>query len=250
MPEAGHNKVGISCTACPLRKLDCFRPFTAEELRFVAGFKRGELRVGDGAIVLTEGSKAPHLYTVLSGWGYRFKILDDGRRQILNYVMPGDLVGLQGTLMQEMQHSVAAIGPLTLCVFQRDKLNELFQDHPSLAYDLTWIAAREEQILDEHLLSVGRRSAIERASYLLAFLYRRARTVRLLAGSNRLVPITQQHVADTLGLSLVHTNKTLRKLSQRGLVQWLERGCRILDEEGLIHVARWHSSPERPRPFV
>ena len=238
------------CRNCPLRKRERFRDFTATELSFVQSFKTGELAIAKGATILSEGSPSPHLYTVLSGWGFRYKFLEDGRRQILNYVMPGDIVGLQGSLMEKMQHSVEALGPMTLCVFERTRLMELYRNHSELAYDLTWIAAREEQMLDEHLLSVGRRTALERSAYLLAFLYRRARAVELLAPAKRLLPITQSHVADTLGLSVVHTNKTLRKIARRGLVRWVDRGCEVLDDDALVTIANWSGDFEAERPFI
>jgi CRP-like cAMP-binding protein len=226
-----------------------FREFASEELEFVSRFKRGELAVDAGAAILVEGAHSAHLYTVLSGWGFRYKTLEDGRRQILNYVMPGDLVGLQGTIMGEMQHSVEALSPVSLCVFERDKLMTLYNRHSSLAFDLTWIAAREERILDEHLLSIGRRSALERAAYLLAYLHQRAKTLGLFAAKDFL-PITQQHIADTLGLSIVHTNKTLKKLAQRGLIHWQERGCDILDGKHLAAIAGWEGLGEIKRPFI
>jgi CRP-like cAMP-binding protein len=237
------------CEHCPLRSLPHFRNFTTEELGFVSHFKRGELAVDPGASILVEGSHSAHLYTVLSGWGFRYKTLEDGRRQILNYIMPGDLVGLQGTIMGEMQHSVEALSPVTLCVFERDKLMTLYNHHASLAFDLTWIAAREESILDEHLLSVGRRTALERAAYLLAYLHQRATILRLFPTPDFL-PITQQHIADTLGLSIVHTNKTLKKLAQRGLLRWQERGCEILKGDGLAALAGWEGLGETKRPFI
>jgi CRP-like cAMP-binding protein len=187
---------------------------------------------------------------VLSGWGFRYKLLPDGRRQILNYAMPGDLIGLQGSLMEEMSHSVEALSPMLLCVFERDQLYELYRNHPGLAYDITWLASREEQMLDENLLSVGRRTALERAAYLIAFIAGRAASVSLDSTNPLEIPITQQHVADTLGLSLVHTNKTLRKLVQRRLISWQERGCVVRDIEGLLDVARWEGMNETVRPLV
>lgn len=238
------------CDKCPLKNLAHFRKFDATELAFVSEFKTGELSVDTGATIIVEGAHSAHLYTLLSGWGFRHKLLEDGRRQILNYVMPGDLIGLQGTLMGEMQHSVEALSPVTLCVFERDRLTKLFEKHATLAYDVTWIAAREERILDEHLLSIGRRSALERAAYLLVFLYKRARACGLASSTKRTVPITQQHIADTLGLSTVHTNKTLRKLASRGMIRWLDRGCEVLNAEGLSEIAGWAYDVEEGRPFI
>lgn len=240
----------VPCEQCPLRAMPCFRPFSADELHFVAGFKRGELVIEPGATILAEGAHSAQLFTLLSGWAYRFKLLDDGRRQILNYCLPGDLVGLQGTVIGVMEHSVEALSPVVLCVFQRDRMSELFRRQPGLAFDVTWLAAREERMLDENLLSVGRRTALERAAYLLAFLHQRAMAVGLGGSRALLIPITQQHVADTLGLSIVHTNKTLRKLVARGLIRWHGRACEVLDAEGLMQEAGWDGLPERRRPLI
>ena len=138
---------------------------------------------------------------------------------------------------------------MVLCVFQRDKLDGLFEGYPGLGFDVTWLAAREERMLDEHLLSLGRRTAVERAAYLLAFLYSRAETLGRV--KDRLqIPITQQHVADTLGLSIVHTNKTLRKLADKGLIRWLDRSCEVVDPEGLQELADWDGLNERKRPLI
>lgn len=237
------------CQQCPLRTLPDFRDFTPKELDFVSHFKSGELSSERGATILVEGMHSAHLFTVLSGWAFRYKLLPDGRRQIMNYVLPGDLIGLQGSLMGEMDHSVEALTPVTLCVFERSKLERLFERHASLAYDLTWIASAEERILDEHLLSIGRRTALERTAYLLSFIHQRAHLAGV-NGGRRVIPITQQHVADTLGLSLVHTNKTLRKLADRKLMRWQEKGCEILDADGLQALAGWEGLKRGPRPFI
>nr|WP_314090696.1 Crp/Fnr family transcriptional regulator [uncultured Shinella sp.] len=237
------------CQQCPLRSLPDFRDFTPKELDFVSQFKSGELSIERGATILVEGMHSAHLFTVLSGWAFRYKLLPDGRRQIMNYVLPGDLIGLQGSLMGEMDHSIEALTPVTLCVFERSKLERLFERHASLAYDLTWIAAAEERILDEHLLSIGRRTALERTAYLLSFIHQRAHSSGV-NGGRRVIPITQQHVADTLGLSLVHTNKTLRKLADRNLMRWQDKGCEILDADALQALAGWEGLKRGPRPFI
>lgn len=239
----------VACEKCPLRSLPAFRDFTPGELSFVSNFKTGELTAEQGTVILSEGSHSAHLFTLLSGWAFRFKMLDDGRRQILNYLLPGDLVGLQGSVIGEMEHSVEALTPLVLCVFQRNRLDELFSNHPGLSFDVTWLASREERMLDDHLLSLGRRSALERAAYLLAFLHKRAVTVGM-NGADLKIPLTQQHVADTLGLSIVHTNKTLRKLTNRGLIRWQGGGCEVRDADELARIAGWDGQDERVRPLI
>ena len=238
------------CAQCPLRELDTFRDFTSGQLEFVGSFKTGELNVDAGATIFVESMHSAHLFTVLEGWAFRYKMLEDGRRQIMNYVLPGELIGLQGSVMGEMQRSVEALSAVKLCVFERARLNEIFTKHPNLAYDLTWIAAREERILDENLLSIGRRSALERAAFLLAFMHVRAKAAGLAPNRRVTVPITQQHVADTLGLSIVHTNKTLKRLSNRELIRWHDRSCEIIDAGALQDIAGWAHEPEEQRPFI
>jgi CRP/FNR family transcriptional regulator len=241
----------VPCEKCPLRQLECLREFTAKELEFVSSFKSGELNVQAGTSILLQSTNSAHLYTVLSGWAFRYKTLVDGRRQILNYALPSDLIGLQGSVNDEMQHSVEALTDVMLCVFPREKLWDLYTNYPALAFDVTWIAAREEQMLDEGLTSVGRRTAMERLAYLLLALFQRAEEVGLTKGNTIQFPFTQQHVADTLGMSLVHTNKTLQRLSATKTMRWKERRFEILDREALTKLANYERSALRARrPFI
>jgi CRP-like cAMP-binding protein len=227
------------CEQCPIRGLKVFRPFAAEELAFVNSFKAGELTVDPRASILQEGTSSTHLFTVLTGWAFRYKMLSDGRRQILNFALPGDFLGLQASMFNEMTHSVEALTPMLLCVFPRERIWELYEHYASLSFDITWLAAREEQILDSNLLNVGRRNALERTAYLILHLFTRARDVGLAAKSGLTLPITQQHVADTLGMSIVHTNKTLRRLYDRKLLSWKSQRLEILDMSGLEELAQW-----------
>ncbi|MEI9803340.1 MAG: Crp/Fnr family transcriptional regulator [Pseudolabrys sp.] len=238
------------CEQCPLRKQACLRPFTADELAFVKEFKVDELHVDAGASFLRQGAGSEHLYTVLRGWAFRYKMLDDGRRQILNYALPADMVGLQGTLMHEMEHSVEALSPLVLCVFPRAKLYDLYSRFPSLAFDITWLAAREEQLIDEHLVSLGRRTALERTAFLLLHLFVRAEEAGMVKNGVIQFPFTQQHLADTLGMSLVHTNKTLRRLLVSKAIRWKDRVFEMVDRAALAAIAGDDVSPRQGRPFI
>ena len=241
----------VPCEKCPLRDIHALREFSAKELEFVSEFKSGELNIQAGTNVLLQGTNSAHLYTILSGWAFRYKTLPDGRRQILNFALPADFLGLQGSINDEMQHSVEALTDMMLCVFPREKLWNLYRDYPTLAFDVTWLAAREEQILDEHLLSVGRRTAMERLAYLLLVTFQRAEEVGLTKGNSIQLPFTQQHVADMLGMSLVHTNKTLRRLTATKTVRWKERRFEMLDREALAKLASYAPQAQRARrPFI
>jgi CRP/FNR family transcriptional regulator len=249
VPLPGGRKV--PCEKCPLRGCESLRDFSAKEIEFVANFKSGELHIEAGTSILLQGTNSAHLYTILSGWAFRYKTLSDGRRQILNYAMPADLLGLQGSVNDEMQHSVEALTDIVLCVFPREKLWDLYVGFPTLAFDVTWLAAREEQVLDEHLLSVGRRSALERLAYLLLALFQRAEQIGLTKNNSIQFPFTQQHVADTLGMSLVHTNKTLKRLMATKAVRWKDRLFEVLDRDELARLAKYEPAVQRARrPFI
>ena len=240
----------VPCEKCPLRAEPALRDFSQDELDFIAGFKSGELTAAAGTTLLMQGTASAHLYTVLSGWAVRYKTLPDGRRQILNFVLPADFIGLQGTVLGEMQHSVEALSDMVLCMFPRERLWELYRGHPSLAFDLTWIAAREEQMLDEHLVSVGRRKALERIAFVLLHLFLRAEQVRMTSNNKVEFPFTQQHLADALGMSLVHTNKTLQRLMASKAARWKNRTFEVLDREALTAIAGYQMNDRQPRPFI
>ena len=240
----------VPCPQCPLREQKGLRDFTPEELAFVRTLKTDEIHVPAGTSFLQQGERSEQLYTVLKGWAFRYKMLDDGRRQILNFALPADLVGLQGSLMDEMEHSVEALTDVSLCVFPREKIGALYGNVPSLAYDLTWLAARSEQLGDEHLLSVGQRTALERTAYVLLTLFVRAEEVGLVKGNIVQFPFTQQHLADTLGMSLVHTNKTLKRLYAGNTIRWKSGIFELLDRAKLNELAGGDIIVRRQRPFI
>lgn len=238
----------VACAACPLRSTGHFRELVGGALEFIDEFKIGELTIEAGSPLILEGSNSPHLYTLFQGWAFRFKSLADGRRQVLNYAMRGDFIGLQSSLFDTMGHGVEALTPVRLCVFPRDRLWGLFEKHAALGFDITWLAAREERTLDEQLLSIGRRSAIEKLAFTICFLVSRARSVGLVENDRLHLPITQQLLADTIGMSVVHTNKTLQRLRAMRCIRWDRGELEIVDEGRLIEIAQTEleEPPERP----
>jgi CRP-like cAMP-binding protein len=254
-PEAAmqHAKTPVDttpCRRCPLRRRQSFRELSEPEIGFMESFKRGELVVAPGATILLEESASPHLYTILEGWAIRHKQLVDGRRQVLNFALPGDLVGLQMAVTNDMQHTVTALTRTVLCVFQRDRVWSVFRDHPELGFAMTWIAAREEQLLDGHLLSVGQRSAAERAGYLALHLYDRACDVGYARDDALPAPFGRAEFADALGITPVHLSRTLRKLADRKLMRWTEDVLRIEDRPRLEAFAAYERLNGTPRPLI
>lgn len=240
----------VRCENCPLRELSTFRELNEREVEFMNQFKRGELVVDPGATILLEGSASPHIYTILEGWAYRHKEIDDGRLQVLNFALPGELIGLQIAIMNDMQHTVTALTRVRLCVFQRDKVWSVYQDHPALAYAMTWVAAREEQLLDGHLLSIGQRSAIERTAYLALHLYDRAAAVGYAKGDVLPTPFSRSHFADAIGVTSVHLSRTLRRLRSDRLMLWQDGEIQLLDRKGMEALSSYESTEGERRPLI
>ncbi|TDQ64404.1 CRP-like cAMP-binding protein [Maritalea mobilis] len=234
----------ISCKHCPLRDLDMFVPMTGRELSFMERFKSGELEVEAGATLMLEGATSPHMYTPIEGMGLRYKTLETGKRQVINFVFPGDFIGLQAGLMKEMQHSVEASTPMKLCVFNRSELWTLFEHHPERAYDPTWISAVEEHLLGESLAIVGHMSGKERVARALVRVHDRAFALGMVKENKLPLPYRQQDLADAIGLSLVHTNKTLQKLKDQGVAAWQDGVLHVKDYEGLCKLAKLDAKPD------
>ena len=229
----------VPCARCPLTSCPGLRPHDLDEIPVIQAFKTGEIRADRGETVIEQEVTQGGLYTVLEGVLMRYRSMEDGRRQIVNFMFPGDLVGLQGAFGEPASHSVEALLPSRLCTFDSVRFYDLVVARPTLGYDITWLAAKEETALEEHLVALGRRSAKERVAYLALWLIERARATCLADDHNRLeVTITQTQISDMLGLSLVHTNRTIKALEREGRVLWRQGAIEIPD---LDEVATFHS---------
>lgn len=241
----------LSCFECALRPCEVFKPVTPDELATINDIKKQHLRLSAGAVIVRAGEAAPQLYTLYSGWAFRFKTLPDGRRQILNFLLPGDLLGLQAAMFDTALHGIEALTDVQLCMLPRRDVWDLFGTMPGLAFDVTWLGAREESIVDENLTSVGRRTAAERVAALIVSLYKRAKLLGLVAeGDSFAFPPTQQHIADALGLSLVHTNKTLAKLRRMGMFTTNNGTLTLTNPRVFERVALYFDEDIPRRPLI
>ena len=240
------------CNDCRLRDAtDAFTLLSPQQLALVESLRLGSVTVPAGAAVIGEQVPNGKLFTLYAGWAFRYKTLSDGRRQILGFVLPGDLVGLQQEFGDTAAHGVEALTECTLCVFPGEQLWNLFRSDPRLGYDVTWLAARSEGQVDDNLLTTGRRTAAERVAVLLVQLYRRLERLGLVDADGSVpFPLNQQHMADALGLSLVHTNRTLRQLARLGLQHIAQGRLQLPNPRALERAAEYFDLPPRRVPLL
>jgi CRP-like cAMP-binding protein len=240
----------VNCFECALRACGLFKPVSQNELAVINDIKRDHLTVPAGTEIIRAEQDSAELYTLYSGWAFRFKTLPDGRRQILNFLLPGDLVGLQAAMFEAAQHGIEALTDVELCLLPRHKVWSLFGQMSELAFDLTWLGAREEGYVDENLLSAGQRSAAERIAALIIILYKRADALALVTDQTFAFPLSQQHIADALGLSLVHTNKTLARLRRMGMYTQANGSLTLTNPRVLERVAQHFDKELARRPLI
>jgi CRP-like cAMP-binding protein len=240
----------VPCHECALRACKLFKHVTDEELNSIDEIKREHLIVTAGDEIIRIGDEAPEIYTLYSGWAFRYKMLADGRRQILSFLLPGDLLGLQAAMFDAALYGIEALSDVQLCVLPRKKVWALFGQMPGLAFDVAWLGSRSESFVDENLTSVGRRTAAERVAALVVTLYKRAKVLAMVKDETFAFPLTQQHIADALGLSLVHTNKTLAKLKRMGMFKQ-QNGTMTLTNPRVLERVAQHFDEEVPmRPLI
>lgn len=241
-----------ACTRCPLRSVELFHPRSSADIAEIARYKQREVRLSAGQLLIHEGQASDRIYTLLDGWAYRFRTLADGRRQILQFLLAGDLAGAQQAIVGNAWHGVRTLTEATFCVFGPELVRHQLLGVHNLGGDISVLLAHECSALEEHLMNLGQRSALERMASLLLTTFRRAASLQPdRSASGVFFPATQQDIADTLGLSLVHTNKTMRRL-ERLTGCSLSRGwLRVSDPKALSRIANLYSDgrPAR-RPLI
>lgn len=241
---------GVNCESCRLRRQPAFIAKAPREIDWTQKLKTGQRRVAAGQDLIRAGETQAELYTLYSGWAFRHQTLPDGRRQILNFFLPGDLIGFQASLISAAEHSVEALTDIEVCVFARRKVWRIFREMPELAFQLAWLGAREEGMVDENLTSVGQRTARERMAALILGLFRRAQHLSMVEDSEFEFPLRREHLADALGLSLVHTIKTWSSLRKAGLFTQNGTRLRLLNPRLTARLASYYESGWRSRPIL
>ena len=186
-----------------------------------------------GQEIVSAGEPMDAVLVMREGWAARFKELEDGRRQILNILLPGDIFDLQVLVAAEADHGVVALTAGSTYAIAPQAVRDLMAGSGGLTMAFWWTQVQEEAFLREQIVRNGRQSAQERIGHLLLELHRRAQIVNLAGEDTLRLPMTQTQIADTLGLTPIHTNRVLRRLVREGYIETNRQWIRFLDADSL-----------------
>lgn len=187
--------------------------------------------------VISEGERPDHVHLILDGWAARYKLIADGARQFTAYLIPGDFCDLHVTILREMDHGILALTPITVAYIAHGELEALTAERPALTRALWWATLVDEAVLRSWIVNIGRRDARTGIAHLMCEMHVRMRNVGLVEEGGFELPLTQEQLADTLGMTPVHANRVLRQLADDGLIAFKSRHLFIPDVAALRAVA-------------
>ncbi len=211
-----------------VQKLSSYLALTTAEVAYLNSLHEPTRKIQRHREIIIAGRHYDCLFILCSGVVSRYKVLPDGKRQVLNLGLPGDFIGVPACLFDVAVNSVSTLTDVVLSPVSFEKLPCLFAQFPRLGAALFWCTACDAAMYGEHLVDLGRRSAYERLAHLILELLARLRTAGLADELSYTLPLTQEFVADLLGLSVPHINRMIRCLREEGLAT-------IEDQRVVIH---------------
>jgi CRP-like cAMP-binding protein len=224
------------------RKLSRLVTFAPEEIAMLDALQSATRVIRRNREIMSEGRKYDALLILMDGVAIRSRVLRDGRRQVLNIALPGDFIGFPSAFSQRALYSISALNDCAVAPVPFPQLFSLFDAQPKVAAAIFWSFAREAAMYAEHVIDVGRRSALERIAHFLLELLTRLQVIGLADDRSFRMPLTQELIGDALGLSVPHVNRTLRQLRNDELVSIEEHVVIIKDAEALSALADFEGS--------
>jgi len=239
------NLISLEGSEPLIRKLTAAGPLTDRDIRV---FERSHVRkVPRDTDLFSDGDSVDDILFLAEGWAYRYRLLGDGRRQVVNFLIPGDLVG---PITPTAQQFAATLTDSLIRRLSRHNLADAMTDCPDFSAAVEALIAAEYAQLAERTVSLGRRNAKERMAHFLLELFERLNRVGLVDENSFELPLTQEMIGDALGLSVVHVNRTLRTLREERLATVGFGRATIHDPEVLSTVAESEDGSHVPREEV
>lgn len=190
-----------------------------------------------GTHLIREGDEPDPVFVILEGWACGYKILPDGGRQIISFMLPGDFCDIHIAILHAIDHNIMTLTKTRVASLPRAEMEVLVQARPMLTQAFWWSQLVDQSISRSWIVSMGRRKSVERVAHLMCELYIRMRNIGLASDDECSMPLTQIVLADALGLTPVHVNRVLRILKTAKVMQLSHGSLRIIDSEKLAKIA-------------
>lgn len=225
-----------------IQKLGLFVALSEFELSVLGSLEKRRRTFVAGQDLVHQGQSDQAAYILASGWACSYKLLEDGQRQIIDFQIAGDFLGLRSVLLKLSDHSIEPVTDIEVTEIRAADLLDAFTQAPRLATAVLWAASRDEAMVVEHLTDVGRRNAVVRMAHFLLELGARLALVGRMNKDGYSCPLTQYHLADALGLTAIHVNRVLRQLREAGMITFRDGFVAFDDYERLVHFAQFDPS--------
>ncbi|MGZ9098352.1 MAG: Crp/Fnr family transcriptional regulator [Brevundimonas sp.] len=225
-----------------IAKLEQFAPLSSEDQTALrAAISRTE-EFARGEDIVVEGDRPDAVYLVLGGWAGRYKLTENGDRHIMAFLIPGDVCDVHVTLLEKMDHGIQALSPCHVAVFPADTLAVLMAGNWRIGAALLWSTLVDEAILREWLVNIGGRQTDQRVAHLFCEMLHRLEAVGLVSNDSFALPVTQEQLADSMGVSPVHMNRTIKDLRARKLIEIKSGRICVRDVDALMDFAGFDGS--------
>ena len=234
-----------------IRKVSNFIRLSPDEKECLVDLQSKSEKVTAGTDLAFEGQTERRVYILQSGWAYCYKLLPDGGRQVITFSVPGDFLGLRSILLRASDHSFATVTDSVVSPISVASIFRVFKECPRMGQAILWTISRDQAISVEHLVGVGRRSAVERTAHFFLEMKDRLSLAGISSETGFECPLNQYLLSDALGLTAIHLNRVLRQLRERGLMTVKENRVLIHDMKGLTQLAGYDNAYlDQPPPLV
>lgn len=224
-------------------KMEQFTSFTPDErnrLDALIAFKQRELSAQED--IIADGAHSDYCHVLLTGLACRYKILPDGERQIMAFLVPGDLCDAEIFILKKMDHAVGTLAPSTTAMIHSSEMKKLLREESPLSEALWWGTMTDLGVLRERIVDQGRRDASERLAHLLYEMLVRYRVSGAALGSSMDFPITQADLADATGMTPSHVNRVLQRFREDGLIELRSRTLTITNPHRLKSLGQFNAT--------
>lgn len=223
--------------SCLVSTFTYFRELTDAECRLLEGLEEDLQKVPKGHTIRKEKHPLKTFFTLSGGWAYSYRNLSNGERQIIDIFVPGQIIGLREIAFSHSDIGIKTLTNAELCPFPKERLSEVFAASPELTDLFFLILSRDQAVLAQRIIAIGRLNADRRLAHFLLEMRLRLKYIKHEFVSEYRLPLSNVQIADALGMSPVHLSRTLTRLKNLGLIQKQHHQIVIRNEEGLKELA-------------